>query len=124
MQVRKKQIHPRSAEYMQVRKKQILISSDIPFPEPAHRQPATLAQMPDVVILRGIPNQVRRVLGPGVFPAQPGVHPRSAEYMQVRKKQIHPRSAEYMQVRKKQILISKSQVPDCGCLSRPCALTI
>jgi len=27
MQVRKKQIHPRSAEYMQVRKKQILISS-------------------------------------------------------------------------------------------------
>jgi hypothetical protein len=26
--------------------------------------------------------------------------------MQVRKKQIHPRSAEYMQVRKKQILIS------------------
>ena len=34
--------------------------------------------------------------------------------MQVRKKQIHPRSAEYMQVRKKQILISISDLHTCG----------
>jgi len=42
----------------------------------------------------------------GSFGSGKSHHPRSAEYMQVRKKQIHPRSAEYMQVRKKQILIS------------------
>jgi len=37
--------------------------------------------------------------------------------MQVRKKQIHPRSAEYMQVRKKQILISftRAALSTCRC---------